>query len=111
MASNVRFLDQIPIASFGDAQTSSQTTSNAVRFIAASEEVAINSSEQLYVNDLWNLGTVTIAQGDAIFFGLRVVYTHALLTVDTTLNNNGVINVNGILEVGESNTFADISVI
>jgi len=111
MASNVRFLDQVPISSFGDIQTATATTANAVRFIASGEEVAINSSEQLFINDLWNQGTVTIASGDAIFFGLRVVFTHALLTIDTTLNNNGVINVNGILEVGESNTFADVSVI
>jgi hypothetical protein len=111
MASNVRFLDQVPISSFGDTQTAIQTTANAIRFVASNETVAINSSEQLFVNDFWNQGTVTIAQGDAIFFGLKVVFTHALLTVDTTLNNNGVINVNGILEVGESNTFADVSVI
>ena len=69
MASNVRFLDQVPISSFGDIQTATSTTANAVRFISSGEEVAINSSEQLFVNDLWNQGTVTIAQGDAIFFG------------------------------------------
>jgi len=110
MASNVRFLDQIPFSSFGDTSTA-QSTANAVRFISSTETVAINATEQLYVNDLWNQGIVTIASGDAIFFGPRVVFTHALLTVDTVLNNNGVINVNGILEVGESTTFAGIDVI
>jgi hypothetical protein len=108
MATNVRFLDSVSIGAF---QATSTEGAAAKRFVLAGETLTIAATDQLVTYDLFNSGTIIIDQGEVILFGLRLVSTHALLAVNTTLNNNGIINVNGILEIGESNTFAGISVI
>jgi len=103
MASNVRFLDQISVGAFAGGQ---QTTINAVnkKFILAGETVTVAAGDQIIAYDLFNFGIITIEQGLSIAFGTGSIATDGLYQIQTVLNNEGVINNNGILII-DSNIY------
>lgn len=96
--SNVRFLDNVSISSFAG---SSQTVGGAFpRFVLAGETKVVPTNISSYTFDLYNQGTISITEGSSVLVGGETLYSHGLLRVETTFENEGTVNNNGIMEVG-----------
>lgn len=107
--SNVRFLDNVLV------QAPSTTSDNVgagfprVVFLGETKTVAANTNS--YAFDVYNLGTINIKSGTSVEVGGETVYSHGLLRIENEFTNQGIINIGGIFEIGETNTFASIAVI
>lgn len=108
--SNVRFLDNVLVTA---PTTNSDSTSGAgfPRVVFAGETKNVATNTNAYTYEVFNLGTINIKAGTSVTIGGKTVFSHGLLRIEEFFANSGTININGILELGDSNTFADISVI
>jgi hypothetical protein len=108
--SNVRFLDNVSVSSYGS--TATQAVGAAFpRVVFTGETKTVVTNINSYAFDVYNAGTINIRSGIGVDIGGTVAYSHGLLRVENLFTNQGTINISGIFEVGDSSTFADITVI
>jgi len=107
--SNVRFLDNVTVTSFASSNTFVGSTFPRVVFTGETKTVPTN--QNTYAFEVYILGVISITGGQAVEVGGETVYSHGLLRIENIFSNQGRINVNGILEIGDSATFADVTVI
>ena len=96
--SNIRFLDNVSVSSF--AGSTQEVGSAFPRFVLAGETKIVPTNVSSYAFDVYNLGTIKITAGSAIQVGGETLFTHGLLRVETNLENEGIINNEGIIEIG-----------
>jgi len=107
--SNVRFLDQVAVSSFGG---SNETVGSAFpRVVYAGETKTVATNTNSYAFEVFNLGNIVITAGSAVTVGGEIVYSHGVLIIEDTFTNEGTINIGGILEFGENTTFASATII
>lgn len=108
--SNVRFLDNVLVTSY--PSSNSEVVGSAFPRVVFSGEIkTVPTNINSYAYEIYNQGVINITAGQAVDIGGSTVYSHALLRAENTFTNEGRINVNGIFEVGDSSTFADVTVI
>tara|TARA_Y100000389_G_C17289100_1_gene427054 strand:+ start:491 stop:817 length:327 start_codon:yes stop_codon:yes gene_type:complete len=107
--SNVRFLDNVLVQAPSTTGDSVGAGFPRVVFLGETKTVVTNTNS--YAFDVYNLGTINVKAGTSVEVGGGTVYSHGLLRIENEFTNQGIININGIFEIGESNTFASIAVI
>jgi len=109
--SNVRFLDNVLVTATDTSGANNTSGTYFPRVVFAIDTQTVPTNSNVYTYEVFNLGTINIRSGTSIEIGGETVFSHGLLRIEETFTNSGTININGILEVGEVNTFADINVI
>lgn len=97
--SNIRFLDNVLVTatdSSGDA-----VSGGFPRVVFAGETKTVLSNTNAYAYEVFNKGTINIQAGTSVEVGGITVYSHGLLRMESKFVNEGKINVNGILEIGD----------
>lgn len=107
--SNIRFLDNVAVTSYGGSNQLVGT--NFPRVVFPGEIRTVPTNVNSYTFEVYNQGTINITSGIGVDIGGTVVYSHGLLRMENTFTNEGGINIAGILEIGDSATFADVTVI
>jgi len=98
--SNVRFLDNVLVQAPATSNDNVGAAFPRVVFLGETKTVATNTNS--YAFDVYNLGTINIKPGTSVVVGGETVYSHGLLRIESSFTNEGTINVEGILEIGES---------
>jgi hypothetical protein len=109
--SNVRFLDNVLVTARETGGSNSTAGTYFPRVVFADDVKTVPTNVNVYTYEVFNLGVINITPGTSIEIGGETVFSHGLLRIEETFTNSGTINVNGILELGEVNTFADVNVI
>jgi hypothetical protein len=96
----VRFLDQVPVTAFATNANQSPSAVRIPRVIQAGESLTIPVNTQGIGYDLYNLGggLITITGGEQVQG--TDIYTHGLLQVETTFQNDGTLINDGYLVIG-----------
>ena len=95
--SNVRFLDNVLVTT----PTDSTSGVGFPRVVFAGETKTVATNTNSYAFDVYNLGTIDIKAGTAVVVGGETIFSHGVLRIENILTNQGTINVNGILELGD----------
>lgn len=96
--SNIRFLDNVAVSSY---QSSQVVGAAFPRVVFAGEIRIVETNSNSYAYDVYNLGTIYINTGVGVVIGGQTVYAYGLLRVENILENQGTINIDGILELGD----------
>jgi len=97
--SNVRFLDNVQVTSFASSNTFVGSTFPRVVF--PNEIKTVPTNQNSYAYEVFNQGIINITSGVGVEVGGQTVYSHGLLRMESKFVNEGVININGILEIGD----------
>tara|TARA_R110000796_G_scaffold6067_3_gene22037 strand:+ start:341 stop:646 length:306 start_codon:yes stop_codon:yes gene_type:complete len=97
--SNVRFLDNVAVTSF--AASNQLVGSTFPRVVFPGEIKTVPTNQNSYAFEVFNQGIINIASGIGVVFGTQTVFSHGLLRIETQFVNEGTINVDGILEIGD----------
>ena len=97
--SNIRFLDNVLVTS--PIAAADAVGGSFPRVVFAGETKTINANVNSFVFELYNLGIINIRAGSATTIGGEVIYSHGVLKVEKTVTNEGIINVGGILTIGD----------
>jgi hypothetical protein len=97
--SNVRFLDNVAVTSF--AASNQLVGSTFPRVVFPGETKTVPTNQNSYAYEVFNQGVINITSGIGVTFGSETVYSHGLLRMESKFVNEGTINVNGILEIGD----------
>jgi hypothetical protein len=96
--SNIRFLDNVSVSSY---QSSQNVGSNFPRVVFSGESRTVPTNTNSYAYEVYNLGIINIASGIGVAIGGQTIYSDALLRIENLLVNEGIINLAGILELGD----------
>lgn len=96
--SNIRFLDNVAVSSY---QSSQNVGSNFPRVVFAGETKIVPTNTNSYAFDVYNLGNININSGIAVIVGGQTIYSDGLLRIENIFTNEGIVNVSGILELGD----------
>ena len=97
--SNIRFLDNVLVTS--PIAAADAVGGSFPRVVFAGETKTINANVNSFVFELYNLCIINIRAGSATTIGGEVIYSHGVLKVEKTVTNEGIINVGGILTIGD----------
>tara|TARA_S200002703_G_scaffold37089_1_gene32270 strand:- start:413 stop:730 length:318 start_codon:yes stop_codon:yes gene_type:complete len=95
----VRFLDQVAVTAFATNANQSPNAVRIPRVLQAGESLTIPTNTQGIGYDLYNLGGLITIKGGEQVAGTNI-YTHGLLQVETTFQNDGTLVNNGYLVIG-----------
>ena len=109
--SNVRFLDNVAVTSYNGSGNNTTVGAAFPRVVFSGETKTAPTNINSYAFDVYNAGTININPGIGVDIGGSTVYSHGLLRVENIYTNQGIINIAGIFEIGDSATFADVTVI
>lgn len=98
--SNIRFLDNVAVSSY---QSSQNVGSNFPRVVFSGEGRTVPTNTNSYAYEVYNLGVINITSGIAVVVGGQTIYSDGLLRIENLLVNQGIINIAGILELGDLN--------
>jgi hypothetical protein len=98
--SNIRFLDNVAVSSYQSTQIVGSTFP---RVVFEGEFKIVPTNQNSYAYEVFNLGTIAINSGIAVVIAGQTVYSDGLLRIESLLVNQGIINVAGILELGDIN--------
>jgi len=96
--SNIRFLDNVAVSSY---QSSQNVGSNFPRVVFSGEIKTVSTNTNSYAYETYNLGIINITSGIGVTIGGQTVYSDGLLRIENLLVNEGVVNIAGILELGD----------
>jgi|TARA_R110000803_G_scaffold198594_2_gene262402 hypothetical protein len=97
--SNVRFLDNVAVTSY--ASSNQLVGSTFPRVVFPGEIKTVPTNQNSYAFEVFNKGIINITAGQAVLVGGETVYSHGLLRMESKFVNEGKININGILEIGD----------
>jgi hypothetical protein len=97
--SNIRFLDNVAVPSF--AASNQLVGSTFPRVVFPGETKTVPTNQNSYAFEVFNQGIINITSGIGVTFGSETVFSHGLLRMESQFTNEGVINVDGILEIGD----------
>ena len=97
--SNVRFLDNVQVTSF--ASSNQLVGSTFPRVVFSGETKTVPTNQNSYAFEVFNLGIINVNSGIGIEVGGQTVYSHGLLRCEKSITNQGIINIAGILEIGD----------
>lgn len=92
---NIRFLDQVPVASFATTQTQGRLP----RVLNPGDVLIVYENQQMIGYDFYNLGGIVIIQSGSLIPGTDI-YTHGLLQIEDTFDNQGTVINDGYLVLG-----------
>ena len=96
--SNIRFLDNVAVSSY---QSSQNVGSNFPRVVFSGESRTVPTNTNSYAYEVYNLGTINIVSGIGVTIGGQTIFSNALLRIENLLVNEGIVNLAGILELGD----------
>ena len=97
--SNVRFLDNVAVTSY--ASSNQLVGSTFPRVVFPGEIKTVPTNQNSYAYEVFNQGVINITSGIGVEIGGETVYSHGLLRMESKFVNEGNININGILEIGD----------
>lgn len=96
--SNIRFLDNVAVSSY---QSSQNVGSNFPRVVFSGESRTVPTNTNSYAYEVYNLGIINIISGIGVAVGGQTIFSDALLRIENLLVNEGIVNLAGILELGD----------